>query len=160
IQIDCYRLTCSRQALSLLNPELHRSDVILLASGESVHVKSTPVMSLKARTTGHRAARDNVLARGLGNRRWTTSARRCCRTRGWRYRWRGCGRNPAAGSDAYVIQVKVRGRVEEYELQVSVISGHHIGKGILRIPEGALSRLRYEDNTTNRSPKTIVSRVV
>jgi hypothetical protein len=45
-------------------------------------------------------------------------------------------------------------------MQVSVGSGHHIVKSKLGIPKGALNRLRYESNTTKRSPKTIVSRVV
>jgi hypothetical protein len=40
-------------------------------------------------------------------------------------------------------------------MQVSVRSGYHIGKRILRIWKRALSRLRYESNTTKRSPKTI-----
>jgi hypothetical protein len=45
-------------------------------------------------------------------------------------------------------------------MQLSVGSGHHIGKCKLRIPKGALNRLRDESNTTKRSPKTIVSTVV
>jgi hypothetical protein len=42
-------------------------------------------------------------------------------------------------------------------MQVSVGSGDHIGKCILRIPKGALNGLRNESNTTKRSPKTIGS---
>ena len=42
-------------------------------------------------------------------------------------------------------------------MQISVGSGHHIRKSKLRIPKGALNRLRYESDTTKRSPKTIVS---
>jgi hypothetical protein len=45
-------------------------------------------------------------------------------------------------------------------MQVSVGSGYHIGKSKLRIPKTGLTRLRYESNTTKRSPKTIVSRGV
>ena len=45
-------------------------------------------------------------------------------------------------------------------MQVSVGSGHHIGKCKLRIPKEALNPLRYESNTTKRSPKTILSSVV
>jgi hypothetical protein len=59
----------------------------------------------------------------------------------------GC-RRPAAGSDTHVIQVEETRRVEEYELQVSVGSGCHIGKSKLRIPKAALSPLRYENNAT------------
>jgi hypothetical protein len=42
-------------------------------------------------------------------------------------------------------------------MQVSVGSGYHIVKSIQRILKGALSRLRYESNTTKRSPKTILT---
>ena len=35
-----------------------------------------------------------------------------------------------------------------------------MGKCKLRIPKETLNRLWYESNSTNRSPKTIVSRVV
>jgi hypothetical protein len=45
-------------------------------------------------------------------------------------------------------------------MQGCVGSGYHIVKRILRIRKAALSRLRYESNTTKRSPKTIVSRGV
>ena len=41
-------------------------------------------------------------------------------------------------------------------MQVGVGSGYHIGKRILRIRKAALNRLRYENNTTKISPKTIV----
>src|ERR1041385_8955684 len=73
-------------------------------------------------------------------------------------RRRGCCRRPssAAGSDTHVVQIEVTGRVVEYEMQVSVRSGYHIGKSILRIAKGGLRRLRYKRNTTKGSPKTIV----
>jgi hypothetical protein len=45
-------------------------------------------------------------------------------------------------------------------MQVSVGSGYHIVKSILRIPKGTLSRLRDESHTTKRSPKTIAVRAV
>jgi hypothetical protein len=45
-------------------------------------------------------------------------------------------------------------------MQVSVGSGYHIVKSIKRIRKGVLNRLRYESNTTKRSPKTIFSRGV
>jgi len=45
-------------------------------------------------------------------------------------------------------------------MQGSVGAGYHIGKCILRIREAGLSRLRYESNTTKRSPKTIGVRAV
>ena len=46
-------------------------------------------------------------------------------------------------------------------MQIGVGSGYHIGESILRIREAGLSRLRYESNTTERSPKTIgVTRVL
>jgi hypothetical protein len=41
-------------------------------------------------------------------------------------------------------------------MQISVVSGYHIGKRKLRIPKGALHRLRYKSNTTKGSPKPIV----
>ena len=75
----------------------------------------------------------------------------------------GCRRrrsSSSAGSDTYVIEVEERGRIEEYEMQLSVGSGHHIGKCILRIRKRALNRLWYQSNTTKSSPKTIVSTVV
>ena len=40
-------------------------------------------------------------------------------------------------------------------MQVSVRSGYHIVKRILRIWKPVLNRLRYESNTTKRSPETI-----
>ena len=42
-------------------------------------------------------------------------------------------------------------------MQVSVGSGDHIGKCILRIPKGDLNCFRNESNTAKRSPKTILS---
>src|SRR5438552_14640178 len=45
-------------------------------------------------------------------------------------------------------------------MQLSIGSGYHIGKSKLRIPKEALSRFRYESNTTKRSPKTIVERAI
>ena len=40
-------------------------------------------------------------------------------------------------------------------MQIGVGSGYHIGKRVLRIWKRALSRLRYESNTTKGSPETI-----
>jgi hypothetical protein len=47
-------------------------------------------------------------------------------------RWsrRRCRRTAAGGSDAHVVQVKVNGRIVEYEMQVGVGSWYHVGKGI------------------------------
>jgi hypothetical protein len=45
-------------------------------------------------------------------------------------------------------------------MQVSGGSGYHTGKSILRIAKGVLNRLRYESDTTKRSPKTIASTAV
>ena len=47
------------------------------------------------------------------------------------------------------------GGLKNMKCRVSVASGYHIGKCILRIRKGGLSRLRYESNTTKRSPETI-----
>ena len=64
-----------------------------------------------------------------------SSGRRWCRSASSRRRWGWCHgrcrcrRAPAAGgSDTNVIQVKVSGRIEEYEMQVSVGSGYDIFK--------------------------------
>jgi len=84
----------------------------------------------------------------------------CCGSSGrsWSCRWRR--RNRDAGSDTHVVQEKETGRVEEYELQVSVGSGYHMGKCKLRIPKETLNRLWYESNTTKRSPEKVVASVV
>src|SRR5205085_12366208 len=80
-----------------------------------------------------------------------------CSGRSYGSSW--CWRRSAssAGSDTHVIQVKEGGRVVEYEMQVSIGSGYHIVKSKQRVIKTALNRLRYESNTTERSPKTIGS---
>src|SRR5262249_49524214 len=80
----------------------------------------------------------------------------CCRSRRCRRR----SSSSSAGSDTHVIQVEERGRIEEYEMQLSIRSGHHIGKCKLRIRKRVLYRRRYQSNTTKSSPKMIVSTVV
>ena len=57
------------------------------------------------------------------------------------------------GSDTHVIQEKVSGRVEEYEMQVSICSRYHIGKSILRISKRALNRRPVRESHHQKKPQ-------